>query len=174
MTWNVWGDDGPILLNGQFGTFIGWTIPYEGKEHKIAPFRTPGAKSTGKAGKNAVKAKTYRVINTRRMRGKAKVQFPNGKIHEIGLIQVKSPKTDERGDTQLRKHKVFPMECAYFTRLHRLQGQSISDRLHIDFKGVGSFEPNCIYVGLSRNRRLSDLSVSNLDSETFLELITSK
>lgn len=171
MTWNVWGDDGrPILLNGQFGKFLGWTIPTEGKKSKIAPFRTPGA---GKGSRNAVKAKTYRVINSRKMRGKARVEFPNGKIHEIGLIQVKSPKTDDCGDTKLRKHKVFPMECAYFTRLHRLQGQSISGKLHIDFKGVGSFEPNCIYVGLSRNRQLPDLSVSNFNSETFSELIAS-
>jgi hypothetical protein len=92
-------------------------------------------------------------------------------VDEFTVSQVKTPTTDDKGDTKLKSKKVFPIECAYYTRLHRLQGQSISGNLHIDFKGLGSFEPACIYVGLSRSRQLTKLSVSNLDSHTFDEVV---
>lgn len=168
MTWNVWGDDGkPIILNGQFGKFLGWTLPDEGSKANITPIRTPDPRGA----KKRRTTKKYRVINRLRMKGKARVDI-DGTVHELGVIKVKTPTTNDRGITQLKSKKVFPLECAYYTRLHRLQGQSISGKLHIDFKGLGSFEPACVYVGLSRSRRLQNLSVSNLDSHRFAEIVT--
>lgn len=107
MKWNVWGDDGkPVILNGQFGKFLGWTIPEEGTKSKISPFKKPGGanKHSKKKGDEtetqrkyrklrekaafAKRPKQYRIINRLKMKGKARVEMRDGTIHELGVIKV--------------------------------------------------------------------------------------
>jgi len=91
----------------------------------------------------------------------------NGMRHAIDYISVKE---SERG----KPKKVFPLECAYYTRLHRLQGQTIEKRLHIIFDSVASFDIRTIYVGISRCRDWRKLSVENMNSHLFAHLVSIK
>jgi hypothetical protein len=157
LTRNVWEDKKLTLINGQFGIFRGMSNPTEGTEIEI--------KRDGKR-----KACKYTAIGRQKMRGHAIVQVGDT-FHEIKPFKTTCPIVDKNGTIKMKSTTIFPLEPAYWTRLHRLQGQTISGRIHVDFSGISSFDPSAIYVGLSRGRRFQDQSVENLDSSVFNTLI---
>jgi ATP-dependent DNA helicase PIF1 len=58
----------------------------------------------------------------------------------------------------------LPIECAYYTTIHRLQGQTIEHKLHVDLTGVSQESAIALaYVGFSRVRHFSQLT-TYLDS----------
>jgi ATP-dependent DNA helicase PIF1 len=100
------------------------------------------------------------------------------------LVDTKPPTVDVDGKEHVIEHllvkengkgkpkKVFPLECAYYTRLHRLQGQTVEKRLHIIFDSIASFDLRAIYVGISRCRDWRRLSVENMNSHLFAQLVS--
>jgi ATP-dependent exoDNAse (exonuclease V) alpha subunit len=67
-------------------------------------------------------------------------------------------------ECELSPGEALPIECAYYTTIHRLQGQTIGHKLHVDLTGV-SLESaiELAYVGFSRVRHFSQLT-TYLDS----------
>lgn len=155
-TCNVWEHHRPKILNGQFGRLVAVEAGEAPKEITISIGKVP---------------KTYFLLDPKK-KWTAKVRMDSDETeHDVAMIETKDPVVGDTGDIKWKKSKTFPFECAYWTRLHRLQGQSVDGRMHIDFSSAISFEPATIYVGLSRAKRLWDVSVSNLDSYTFEKIV---
>lgn len=109
MTCNVWKNGRPVILNGEFATFHEWTDPSDFKIKAIEPSHKTTDPRGGAAKKTTFP--TWSVINQRRCKGMARVTLhTDGSTHLIGKL----------------KNRGFPFECAQWTRLHRLQGQSTS------------------------------------------------
>lgn len=157
VTTNVWENGRPVVLNGQFGHFLGFDGPIEDVPETILTINRVG--------------QMYQILNPRSKCVARVVLDCDGVERKIGFIETKKPKVGDDGETRWKKEKIFPFECAYWTRLHRLQGQSVEGRMHIDFQSAISFEPATIYVGLSRGKRIPDVSVSNIDSYTFERIV---
>lgn len=169
ITHNVWHEDGPrepsrrpaygggpVVLNGQFGHLVGFEC------------KTPPAEITIAIG--GVE-KPYFLLDIKKKWTARVVMDCDGQEKDLSIVKIKDAVVDSTGETKMASKKILPFECAFWTRLHRLQGQTISEKMHIDFTGAISFEPACIYVGLSRAKRLRDISISNLDSFSFQRIV---
>jgi hypothetical protein len=62
----------------------------------------------------------------------------------------------------------FPIKAGQFVTASSVQGQTISDRLHADFKGESVFDPQIVYTVFSRVLEHAQLSVENLNSDILI------
>jgi hypothetical protein len=156
ITHNVWQDARPIVLNGQFGRLVGIDCNTPPSEINIS---VDGIE------------KPYFLLDVKKKWTARVVMDRDGQEKDLTVLKIKDAVVDSTGETKMSSKKVLPFECAFWTRLHRLQGQTISEKMHLDFTSAISFEPATIYVGLSRAKRLRDISISNLDSFSFQRIV---
>jgi hypothetical protein len=134
-----------LVYNGQFGKFIGWETP------------PPIEKAVILCGKPFKQIFLSDLISEGI---KAIVEINGARIFV-------SPR---RIQTASKKWvSVFPFTCAYYTTVHRLQGQTISEKVHGDFRKLGRANTNLLYVFLTRVRHFRFITVEGVNSDVYEE-----
>lgn len=167
------GKHTPRFINGTMGIFRGWSDASELQTKAVRlEDEHPSTQNSQKQHSSTQHSSTqeYAVVSGR-WKGAARIEI-NGNIHLIGQIDVYDAiKHPVLGSITTKKRAVFPVECAFWTRVHRIQGQTISGRMHIDLAGIDRFDLKTVYVALSRGTTFCNVSVENFTSEALVKLI---
>ena len=156
------GEDGETRklkrYNGERGVFVGWS--------KVLPVKEEGIRGSfgEKRPPLIVDDVRFRQVTVRelaRLGIAANVDF--GGADEPLVAPIKTVGASY-------KKAVFPLRAAKWVTVSSLQGQTIDGRLHVDFAGAqGVFDPQMVYMVLSRVPGRTHISIENLCGQTLVE-----
>lgn len=149
-----------IAHNGRVGRFVGWSGP---------DLPTTDAGIRGLFGEKrpplVVDGVEFSQVSVTELFKKGilpMVEFND----DNGVETITLPIVKQKGGGSGTSGVTFPIKAGQYVTGSSLQGRTITERMHIDFSGYFSFDPQIVYMLLSRVSVHTQLSIENMYSDT--------